>query len=48
MSMTVDTLVTAVVGAVGDVAPDMAIYIGAGAVISLAVFLFRRAVKAAR
>lgn len=46
--MTLDALVTAVVGAVGDVAPDMAIYIAGGAVVSLAVFLFRRAVKAAR
>lgn len=48
MSMTLDALVDAATGAVATVAPDMGIYIAAGAVISLAVWLFRRAVKAAR
>lgn len=48
MSMTVTSLVTEVITVVDGVVPDLAIYIGASVVISLAVLLFRRAVRAAR
>lgn len=46
--MTLDTIVDAATGAVTTVAPDMGIYIAAGAVVAIAVLLFRRFVKAAR
>lgn len=48
MSMTLDALVDAATGAVATVAPDMGIYIAAGAVVGIGVLLFRRFIKAAR
>lgn len=48
MSMTVASLITEVTTVVSGVAPDLAIYIGAGVVVGLGVMLFRRFVKGAR
>ena len=48
MTMTLDALIDAATGAVTTVAPDMGIYIAAGAVVAVAVMLFRRFIKAAR
>lgn len=46
--MTVGSLLTDVTGFIGDVAPDMSIYIGAGVVAALGFVLFKKFVKGAR
>ncbi len=46
--MTLADLITAITGAVGTIVPDLGVFLAAGVVLSLAVYVGRRVIRAGR